>query len=262
VNDVVRTHLPGERESRVVHVRGDDARRAGGLADPDGENADRAASGDEHRCAGDLGREHRVKRVAHRIVNAADVERDRVVEVPHVRRRHGDVLGEAAVAIDADDARVGADVRIARAAEQAAAVDDVPFGGHAIAGVHVGDEPSDLDDFAGELVADDDRRLHAALCPRIPVVNVHVGAAHAGAPHPNEHFVFSDCRLGNVAEFEPRSRRWFHQRFHARVAPLRLCVDIMRTRFASSSMRYRARNVAPTSDRWKCDASACLLRAV
>ena len=172
-----------QREARVVDVRRDDARRARRFADADGEDADRSASGDEHRRAGNLGGEHGVERVAHRIVNAADVERDVVVEMPDVRRRHRDVLGETAVAIDADDLRVRADVRVAGAAEQASAVDDVAFGGHAIAFAHVGDEAADLHDFAGELVADDDRRFHAPLRPRVPIVDVNVGAADAGATH-------------------------------------------------------------------------------
>ena len=217
MHDVVRAHLLGEREPRVVHVGRDDARRAGRLADADGEDADRSAARDEHRRAGNLRRERRVERVAHRIVNAADVERDVVVEMPDVRRRHRDVLGEAAVAIDADDLRVRADVRVARAAEQAASVDDVSFGGHAIAFAHVGHELPDLHDVAGELVADDDRRLDASLRPRVPIVDVHVGAAHAGAPHANQHFVVADRRLGNVLEDESRTGRRFHQRFHARV---------------------------------------------
>ena len=157
-----------QREPRVVDVRRDDARRARRLADADREDADRTAAGDEHRRAGNLGRERGVERVAHRIVNAADVERDVVVEMPDVRRRHRDVLGEAAVAIDADDLRVRADVRVAGAAEQAAPVDDVSFRRHAIAFAHVGDERADLHDLAGEFVADDDRRLHASAAPTRP----------------------------------------------------------------------------------------------
>ena len=98
----------------------------------------------EHRRAGNLGRERRVERVAHRIVDAADVVRDVVVEVPDVRRRHRDVLGEAAVAVDADDACVRADVRVAGAAQQAASVDDVALGGHAVAFAHIGDELADF----------------------------------------------------------------------------------------------------------------------
>ena len=81
---------------------------------------------------------------------------------------HRDVLGEASVAIDADDLRVRTDVGVSGAAEQAASVDDVSLGGHAIAFLHVGDELADLHDVAGELVADDERRLARARAPSRP----------------------------------------------------------------------------------------------
>src|SRR5437763_1843332 len=99
-----------------------------------------------------------MKRIAHWVVNAANVERDVVVQMPDVRRRHGDVLGEAAIAVDADDLRVWTDVCVPGAAEQAAAVDDVAFRGHAIALAYIRHECADLNDLAGELMSDDERR--------------------------------------------------------------------------------------------------------
>src|SRR3954471_19525885 len=101
--------------------------------------------------------------------------------MPDVRRRHRDVLGEAPVAVDADDARVRTDVRIAGATEQAATIDDVSFGRDAITLLHIGDEIADLYDFAREFVADDEGRLAAALRPGIPFVDVYVGAADTSA---------------------------------------------------------------------------------
>ena len=112
--------------------------------------------------------QRRMERVPHRVVDPADLERNVVVEMPHVRRRHGDVLGEAAVAVDADDLRVRAHVPVAGAAQQAATVDDVSLGGHAIADLHVGDEATDARDVAGELVPDDERRLAPGRAPTRP----------------------------------------------------------------------------------------------
>ena len=71
-------------------------------------------------------------------MNAADVKGDVVVKVPHVCGRHRDVFGEAAVAIDADDLRVGTHVRVSRATQQTSTVDDVPLGRDAIAFTHIG----------------------------------------------------------------------------------------------------------------------------
>ena len=62
--------------------------------------------------------------------------------------------------------------------------------------------------------------LHAALRPRVPVVDVHVGAADAGASHADQNFIVSNRRLGNVLQHESGRRCRLHQRFHARVAPL------------------------------------------
>ena len=139
--------------------------------------------------------------------------------MPNVRRWHRDELGEAPIAIDANDLRVRADVRVARAAEQASSVDDVALRRHAISLVNVGDETADLDHLAGELVPDDDRRLDASLRPRIPVVDMHVGAAYARAPDANEDFVVADRRFRNVFQLETRSSRGLHKRFHACFAP-------------------------------------------
>jgi hypothetical protein len=95
--------------------------------------------------------ERRVKGIAHRVVNAADVERDVVIEMPDVRRGHRDVLGEASVAVHADDAREGADVCIAGAAQKTSTIDDVSLGRHAIARSHVRHELSDLYHIASEI---------------------------------------------------------------------------------------------------------------
>ena len=102
-------------------------------------------------------------------MNAADVIADRVIEVPHICRWHSDQLGETAIAIDAYDLRIGADVSVASAAEKASAVDDVSFRGDSVSFLDIGDEASDFDDFTGELVPNDERRLASSLRPVVPV---------------------------------------------------------------------------------------------
>src|SRR4051812_26190034 len=136
--------------------------------------------------------------------------------MPDVGRRHRDILREAAIPIDTDDLRVWADVRVAGAAEQAPPIDDVSFRGHTIAFPDVGHQRADLHHFARELVADDERWLAAPARPRIPLVNVDVRAAAPGATPANQFFVLANRRLSDVLQCEPRSRRFFHERFHAR----------------------------------------------
>ena len=76
------------------------------------------------------------------------------------------------------------------AALQAVAADDVAFGGDQIAGGQQPGRrrlPAQLDDLAGELVTDDDRRLEAAAGPAVPLPDVEVGAADAGMVDADEH---------------------------------------------------------------------------
>jgi hypothetical protein len=80
----------------------------------------------------------------------------------------------------------------------------VSLRGHAISFLYIGDETTDLHDVASEFVPDDERRLAAPLGPRVPVVDVNIGATHPRAPHTNENFILADSRLGNILELETR----------------------------------------------------------
>jgi hypothetical protein len=157
----VRAHLPGELETLRIDIRRNYARCTGGAANADSEDSDRTAAGDEHRSAGDVRGERCVKRISHGIMYAADIVADRIVEVPYVRRGHCDELGETSIAIDADDLRVRADMRISSAAEKAASVDDVALGGDAISLLYISDETTDLDYITGEFMADNEWRRAA-----------------------------------------------------------------------------------------------------
>jgi hypothetical protein len=152
--------------------------------------------------------------VAHRVVDSADVVADRVVEVPDIRRRHRDVLGEAAVAIDADDFRVRANVCVAGAAEKTASVNDVTFGGDAITFLDVRHQAPDLGDVARELMADDKRRLASSSRPIVPVVDVDIGPADARAADADQDFVVPDLRFRNVPQNHPGSGGFLYESFH------------------------------------------------
>jgi hypothetical protein len=51
-------------------------------------------------------------------------------------------------------------------------------------------------------VPDDERRLAASLRPRVPVVDVDVGAADSRATDANKNFVLTDPWLRDILEFE------------------------------------------------------------
>jgi hypothetical protein len=111
-------------------------------------------------------------------------------------------------------------VGVAGSAEQASTIDDVPFRRHPVADADIRHELPDLGDVTRELVADRDRWLHAALCPIVPFIDVDVGSADPCPAHPDEHLVIPDRRLRNVLQREPRTRAFFHQRFHVGSTPV------------------------------------------
>src|SRR2546422_3511469 len=132
----------------------------------------------------------------------------------HVGLGHHDVLRERTVAIDADDARVSADVAVAGAALQAVTADDMPLGGDELAGSELRHAVAARFDLSRELVADDDWRLDAALRPRVPVGDVQVRAADAGVPYRDQDFAGAGRRLGHGLHGQTGRALFLDDRLH------------------------------------------------
>src|SRR5262249_35998487 len=137
-------------------------------------------SDDEHVLAQDRERERRVDRVAERIEDRLHVAVDAGPVMPDVGDGQDDLLGEGAVAPDAQADRVRAEVPAAGPAVAAAAADDVTLATDDVADGEVVDVAAQLEDLADELVADDQRRVDRLLRPGVPVGDVKVGPADAG----------------------------------------------------------------------------------
>ena len=90
-------------------------------------------AGDEHVLADEVERERGVRRVAERIEDRRDLVGDVVGNPEGVERRNHEVLGERALAIDADAHRVAAEVAAAGAAVAAEAAGDVALARDAVA---------------------------------------------------------------------------------------------------------------------------------
>jgi hypothetical protein len=176
----VGAELLVQGEAVVVDVGDDDVARPVVAADGGSHAADGAGSGDEHVLAHHVEGERGVRGVAVGVEDRGDVVRDRGVDSPYVGGRDGNVLGEAAGAVDADSHRVGAEVALARFAGAALAADDVPLGRHALADLPADDFLAELHDLADELVADGHGCLDRALGPGVPFVDVDIGAADGG----------------------------------------------------------------------------------
>src|SRR5262249_7694615 len=121
------------------------------------------------------------------------------VERDDVERGHLDVLGEAAVAVDAEDLRVLADVAAAGQAWAARAVGDVHLGRDGLADVEVRGlaAGSARGGLATELVAVDARRLDQARHRRVPLVDVSVRAADGGGDDLDEDLGLAGNGNGN-----------------------------------------------------------------
>ena len=121
---------------------------------------------------------------------------------------------ERALTIHADALRVRAKMTPAGETVSAMSADDVTFAGDEIARRKTFHAIADAIDDADEFMADDHRHRDRLLRPRVPVINVNVGAADRVFMNPNEDIVAADFRNRNF--FEPQTRLGFalHDRLH------------------------------------------------
>src|SRR5581483_6297856 len=210
-----RAHPPGELEPVGVHVGHDDVARTR-MADDRARHApDRPRARDQHVLAEHGERERRVDGVPERVEDRRDLLVDARPVVPDVRHRQRDVLGERARPLDAEPDRVCAEVPPAGQAVPAAAADDMALAADEIADREVADVRAELDDLADELVADDHRHRDRPLRPRVPAVDVEVGATDAGLVDADQDVVDSELRLRDLLEPEALGRPGLDERSHA-----------------------------------------------
>ena len=175
-----RAHPRRELAAEGVRLADDDVAGTGVAGDRGRHQPDRPGAADEDVLAEDREGERRVDGVAERVEDRGDLLVDARPVVPDVGHRQGDVLGERAVAPDAEPDRVGAQVPAAGQAVAAPAADDVALAADTRSPrPEVVDVAADLDDLADELVADDERRLDRLRRPRIPRLDVEVRPADA-----------------------------------------------------------------------------------
>src|SRR4029077_2629678 len=106
-----------------------------------------------------------------------DFHADPRTVLPRADGRDREVLREATGPMDPDDLQVVADVPEVVPALVALPAGNVAFDGHEVAVGDPLDAAAGLDDFAGDLVAQDEGGLDDALRPVVPLVDVQVGPA-------------------------------------------------------------------------------------
>ena len=180
-------------------------------------NANRTRAGNQNVFPQHRKRKRRVDGVSEGIENRGNFVRDRARVFPDIHHRQDDIFRERAGAIHSHALRVRAKVTPPGEAIAAAPANDMPFPADQISGMKVRDVRSDLDNFAGKFVADDERHANCGLRPVIPIVDMQVGAANAGGQHANLDVVDAGFGLGNI--FEPQSAfgAAFDEGFHSNV---------------------------------------------
>ena len=111
--------------------------------------------------------------------------------------------------------RVRAEVAAAGHAVAAAAADDMALAADDVAHREVADVRTHLDDLTHELVADRDRHGDRRLRPRVPAVDVEIGAADTRLAHADDDVVDPVLRLRDVLEPEPGAGVGLDERLHA-----------------------------------------------
>jgi hypothetical protein len=91
----------------------------------------------------------------------------------------------------------------------------VRFERHEVSYLRLADVPAALDHFAGALVPEDQGRFDTRLRPRVPVVDVQIGAANSGGEHLHQHVVGANSGDWHVHEFRTRPRTSFTQGAHS-----------------------------------------------
>src|SRR5689334_16727100 len=112
--------------------------------------------------------------------------------MPDVGHGQRDVFGEGSGAIHTYAERLGAEMAPSGQAVATASADYMTFTADHVAGEEVADIRADFDDFADEFVPDHHGHGDSLLRPLVPLENVDVGAANAGAIHADQNVVNTD----------------------------------------------------------------------
>ncbi len=215
VQNMVDADLFGQAEAIVADVRGDNGCGPGGACHGGGKQAGRPAAGDQHRVTGEIFDQCRIDRVAERFLNGRELRWNGGRSLPQDIFRQHDIFRERSVAIDAEDAIIPADVRLAGPALKTPATGDVRFRRDVVTYFDQRDGGADFHDLTAHFMADDTGRVDAAMSPGIPIIDVGVSAAERGGLHADDGVVRSGSRIRAGGGDQPGFRRHFHKSPHA-----------------------------------------------
>src|SRR5258708_14532204 len=112
---------------------------------------------------------------------------------PDIGHRQNNIFGECSWTIHANALGVRAEMPATREAVPAASANHVTFAADNLAGVKIHHVRADLDDAAHKLVANSHGHGDRLLRPIVPMVDMDIGAADAGAKHLDQNIIDVWC---------------------------------------------------------------------
>ena len=207
VQHVVDSYLLRQSKAIVTDIGGDNCRGSGRAGDGGGEEAGRAAPGDQDCVAGEILHECRIDRIAQRFLQAGQFRRNVRRCLPEDGLRQDDLVGKRSIQINAEDAIVLTHMGLAGTALKAGATGQVRFGCDIVAGFHQTDIRSNRDHLATHFMTDDAWRMDPTVGPGVPIVDVSISSAErrrfdpdhgvVGAGHWVLAFGVRQARLGS-----------------------------------------------------------------
>src|SRR5258706_371249 len=125
--------------------------------------------------------------IAERFLNGGNAVIDFFASFPGDALWNSDILGKCAIAVDAKDLHILADMRLPGTALITVTAGNMGFRRDKIAGDKFSNFTSHLYDFTGKLVAKDAGDCHATLRPCVPIVDMHISAADGSGLHLHQH---------------------------------------------------------------------------
>ncbi len=215
-NQRVRTHAFGKFEAVVIAVDGNDVARALCSGNRDSGTTDGSGSEHDHTGVTQAAVRAGMNCVAERFERRGTRRRQVVGHRPEIAGGQADVGRESTVDVDAEDARVGADMEVAAPTFGAVVTDDVGLDSEAFADkARIVDAVPDGNDGTADLVTHHPRRSHPRLRPRVPVVEMNVGPAHRSGGNLEKNLTGPGYGFGDITEVEPRGGGGLDDRLHS-----------------------------------------------
>src|SRR6267143_1031959 len=214
VEEVIDAYLFGKVQAVRTDIRGDDHGGAGRSCDGGREESGRTTAGDQDCLSREVFDQGGVDGVAEWFLDAGEFRWNGGRGLPEHSFRQDDVLRERSVAIDAEDAVILAHMRLSGATLETVTTCDVRLSGDVIAHLDERNIRADIHDLAAHFMANDTRRVNAAVSPGIPIINMGIRSAERSGCDADDRIGVARFRIRPVGNGQPWLSRGLDERTH------------------------------------------------